>query len=101
MRSWPSARSQTSRHSSAWSCSRSRPMLDRLLYWSHVLVALAIVGVLGAPLPGATHPLGNFSINHYTAIHLESDAVVLHYIIDMAEIPTFQEIQDTQLVPQD
>jgi hypothetical protein len=44
--------------------------------------------------------LGNFSISHYTAIHLESDAVVLRYVIDMAEIPAFQEIQETKIVPQ-
>jgi ABC-type nickel/cobalt efflux system permease component RcnA len=75
-------------------------MVDRLVHWSFALMALAIVCVLVAPLPGSTHPLGNFSISHYTAIRLEADAVVLRYIIDMAEIPTFQEMQDTQIVPQ-
>ena len=53
------------------------------------------------PHLGSAHPLGNFSISHYTAIRLDSDAVVLRYIIDMAEIPTFQEIQDTKIVPQE
>jgi ABC-type nickel/cobalt efflux system permease component RcnA len=68
--------------------------------WPFFLAVLTVVGALVAPHPGAAHPLGNFSISHYTAIRLESDAVVLHYIIDMAEIPTFQEIQDAQIVPQ-
>ena len=68
--------------------------------WSRYLAALAVVGALMTPHLGSAHPLGNFSISHYTAIRLESDAVVLRYIIDMAEIPTFQEIQDTQIVPQ-
>jgi len=43
------------------------------------------------------HPLGNFSISHYSAIHIGKDAVELRYIIDMAEIPTFQEIQENRI----
>ena len=42
----------------------------------------------------AAHPLGNFSISHYSAIRIGKDAVELRYIIDMAEIPTFQEMQE-------
>ena len=68
--------------------------------WYRCLAALVVVGALVTPYLGSAHPLGNFSISHYTAIHLESDAVVLRYIIDMAEIPTFQEIQEMQIVPQ-
>ena len=41
-----------------------------------------------------SHPLGNFTINHYTGIEVRSDSVALHYVIDMAEIPTFQEMQE-------
>jgi hypothetical protein len=37
------------------------------------------------------HPLGNFSIDHYSRLRVTSDAVELRYLIDMAEIPTFQE----------
>ena len=69
-------------------------MTDKPVRWSRCLAALAVVGALTTPHLGSAHPLGNFSISHYTAIRLESDAVVLRYIIDMAEIPTFQEIQD-------
>lgn len=39
------------------------------------------------------HPMGNFSISHYAEIMLERDRVEVRYIIDLAEIPTFQEIQ--------
>jgi ABC-type nickel/cobalt efflux system permease component RcnA len=76
-------------------------MTYKLVRWFLFLAALTVVGTLAMPHPGSAHPLGNFSISHYTAIGLESDAVVLRYIIDMAEIPTFQEIQDTQIVPQE
>ena len=65
-----------------------------------VFTLLIIIGLLAAPRPGFGHPLGNFSISHYTAIRIEERAVVLRYLLDLAEIPTFQEIQDTQIVPQ-
>jgi len=38
------------------------------------------------------HPMGNFSINHYSAITPQQWGVRIDYIIDMAEIPTFQEM---------
>ncbi|MGH8065794.1 MAG: hypothetical protein ACRERE_11310, partial [Candidatus Entotheonellia bacterium] len=76
-------------------------MTGKRVRWHLVLAALAAVGVLGTPHLGSAHPLGNFSISHYTAIHLEPDALVLRYRIDMAEIPTFQEIQETSIVPQE
>jgi ABC-type nickel/cobalt efflux system permease component RcnA len=65
-----------------------------------VLALLLIIGLLATPRPGSAHPLGNFSISHYTAIRIEEHAIVLRYLLDMAEIPTFQEIQETQVVPQ-
>lgn len=40
----------------------------------------------------AAHPLGNFTINHYAGLHINPEAVTLDYVLDMAEIPTFQEI---------
>ncbi len=46
------------------------------------------------------HPMGNFSISHYTGIHIEQGFIELHYLIDMAEIPTFQEMQQNDFVAQ-
>jgi ABC-type nickel/cobalt efflux system permease component RcnA len=37
------------------------------------------------------HPLGNFSINRYSRLELSQEKVYIHYIVDMAEIPTLQE----------
>ena len=48
----------------------------------------------------AAHPLGNFSISQYAALQIGPQGVEVRYIVDMAEIPTFQEIQETGLVPQ-
>lgn len=45
------------------------------------------------------HPLGNFSINHYSGLHLRPESVVVRYVIDMAEIPTFQELQARGVAP--
>jgi len=38
------------------------------------------------------HPLGNFTINHYAGLLVSRDTVAIDFVIDMAEIPAFQEI---------
>src|ERR1700677_951695 len=42
---------------------------------------------------GFGHPMGNFSVNHYSKISLEREGIRVSYIIDLAEIPTYQELQ--------
>ena len=46
------------------------------------------------------HPMGNFSISHYAGIQVERGYVELKYLIDMAEIPTFQEMQQSGITGQ-
>jgi nickel/cobalt transporter (NicO) family protein len=41
--------------------------------------------------PAAAHPLGNFTINRFSGIEVQPRRVVVHYVVDMAEVPTFQE----------
>ncbi len=55
-----------------------------------IFIAL-IVGHVMVPIALA-HPLGNFTINHYAGLHVTRDAVTIDYVLDMAEIPAFQEI---------
>jgi ABC-type nickel/cobalt efflux system permease component RcnA len=43
------------------------------------------------------HPMGNFSVNHYAKISLDRDGVKITYILDLAEIPTFQELQEANV----
>jgi nickel/cobalt exporter len=43
------------------------------------------------------HPMGNFSISHYSKIQVGMERVDLLYIIDMAEVPTFQEKPEIDL----
>ena len=45
----------------------------------------------------AAHPMGNFSVNHYSKITLESDRIRIRYFIDLAEIPTYQELQQANI----
>jgi nickel/cobalt transporter (NicO) family protein len=53
------------------------------------LAALALTLVVAAP--AGAHPLGNFSINHLVEVRISAHQVGLHYVLDQAEIPTFQE----------
>jgi nickel/cobalt exporter len=64
------------------------------------LAGWLMAGLLLAPEPSLAHPLGNFSINHYTGLRVERDVIELHYVLDMAEIPTFQVIQEIGIVPE-
>ena len=51
-----------------------------------------IVAGLTRPESAAAHPLGNFTVNRYSRLELYSDAIRVRYVLDMAEIPAFQEI---------
>ena len=59
------------------------------------LLALMLLCFTGS---GAAHPLGNFSTSQYSALRIGGNEIELRYIIDMAEIPTFQEIQENGIV---
>jgi nickel/cobalt transporter (NicO) family protein len=51
----------------------------------------AVVLALLIPTGASAHPLGNFSINHLDQLKVSSGRVDVTYILDQAEIPTFQE----------
>jgi ABC-type nickel/cobalt efflux system permease component RcnA len=56
-----------------------------------VAAALVVVAVaLAHPGGAAAHPLGNFTVNHYAGIELAGNRVFVRYVLDLAEIPTFQ-----------
>jgi ABC-type nickel/cobalt efflux system permease component RcnA len=54
-------------------------------------ILAALLALLLVPAVASAHPLGNFSINHLTTVSVSSDRVDVRYILDQAEIPTFQE----------
>ncbi|HUS16897.1 MAG TPA: high-affinity nickel-transporter [Chloroflexia bacterium] len=66
------------------------PRLARLAFLPLVLAGL----LLGAtPRAAGAHPMGNFTINHYSALTIGGGQVRVLYVLDMAEIPTLQELQ--------
>lgn len=66
-----------------------------------LFVASAISLLIFLSMSPATfaHPMGNFSINHYSKIIPGAHTIEVDYIIDMAEIPTFQQMQESAVVP--
>ena len=53
-------------------------------------IALLLVPALARP--ASAHPLGNYTVNRAVAVTIAADHVALLYLVDMAEIPTFNEI---------
>jgi ABC-type nickel/cobalt efflux system permease component RcnA len=60
--------------------------------------AVLSLALLMTSTVASAHPMGNFSVNHYCRILISPNDIELDYIIDMAEIPTFQEIQQSGIV---
>ena len=58
--------------------------MKRLLFIGVALAALAF------PLAASAHPLGNFTINRFSRVEVAGPRVYVHYVLDLAEIPTFQ-----------
>jgi len=55
------------------------------------LLAAIALPLFAQASSAAAHPLGNFTINRYSRIELGPDSIHLRYVLDMAEIPAFQE----------
>lgn len=53
--------------------------------------AACLLALLFAPAVVQAHPLGNFSVNHLTSVRISAERVDVRYLLDQAEIPTFQE----------
>ena len=59
-----------------------------------LLATLALLPSLWRPDPAAAHPLGNFTVNRYSRLELSPDALRVRYVLDAAEIPTFQAMPE-------
>src|SRR4051794_40983983 len=58
------------------------------------LALMAAALIFGALRRDAgAHPLGNFTINHFTRLEVGRERLRLHFVVDMAEVSTFQELQ--------
>jgi nickel/cobalt exporter len=56
----------------------------------YLMVALAML-ILSSPKEAEAHPLGNFTINHYSRLEFADEAAQVTYVLDLAEIPAFQQ----------
>lgn len=39
------------------------------------------------------HPLGNFTVSHFARLEIDTARIKLRYIVDLAEVSTFQEVE--------
>jgi ABC-type nickel/cobalt efflux system permease component RcnA len=44
--------------------------------------------------PLAAHPMGNFSVSHYTRLEVSATGVEVTYALDLAEVPTYTLLRD-------
>ena len=61
-----------------------------------LVLGLALLAALVATASASAHPLGNFTINRYSRVEPSGDRLYVLYVLDMAEIPTFQAKPDVQ-----
>jgi ABC-type nickel/cobalt efflux system permease component RcnA len=55
-----------------------------------LVLLIALAAALVAPAAAAAHPLGNFTINRFSRVEVSGHRVYVRYVLDLAEIPTFQ-----------
>jgi len=65
-----------------------------------LVIATLGVGLILMTRLGFTHPMGNLGISHYSALTVGARAVTVQYVLDLAEIPSFQEIQRHRITPE-
>jgi len=58
-----------------------------------LIILLAALFVSGWTVVVPAHPLGNFTVNHFALVEVGNEQIKVRYVIDMAEIPTLQELQ--------
>jgi nickel/cobalt transporter (NicO) family protein len=57
-------------------------------------VLLVLAASLAAPVAAQAHPLGNFTINRFARVEVSGHRLYVRYVLDLAEIPTFQARQE-------
>jgi nickel/cobalt transporter (NicO) family protein len=58
--------------------------VKRLAFLAATLSALVL------PVAASAHPLGNFTVNRFSRIEVAGPRIYVRYVLDLAEIPTFQ-----------
>jgi nickel/cobalt exporter len=55
------------------------------------VVLVTLLGALGGSADALAHPLGNFTVNRFSAVEVSGDRIYVKQVLDLAEIPTFQD----------
>ncbi len=58
--------------------------MKRLAFLAAALAAFVL------PATASAHPLGNFTVNRFSRIEVAGPRIYVRYVLDLAEIPTFQ-----------
>src|SRR5207237_6693206 len=69
------------------------PGCDTVRSVRRALLLVAALAALAVPVAAIAHPLGNFTINRYSELDVAGNRLYVLYVLDMAEIPTFQAQQ--------
>jgi ABC-type nickel/cobalt efflux system permease component RcnA len=69
---------------------------------ARLLLAVVVVGagLLVLATPAQAHPLGNFTVNRYARVEVSAGVLRVLYVLDLAEIPAFQERQEVAADPE-
>jgi nickel/cobalt transporter (NicO) family protein len=68
-------------------------VIGRLTALAAFTASLLASGVALTASPATAHPLGNFTTNQLAQVRIDEGQARVHYVLDQAEIPTFQQIQ--------
>ncbi|KAM3093071.1 nickel/cobalt transporter [Phormidesmis sp. 146-35] len=63
------------------------------LLYRFIFLLIVFVELFGFADVAAAHPLGNFTINHFSQLSIAPHQVTIQSVVDMAEIPAFQALQ--------
>lgn len=61
-----------------------------------LIVPFLCLFALAFPAIAAAHPLGNFTINRYSRLEVQPGLIRIRYVLDEAEIPTYQDMAKLQ-----
>ncbi len=58
------------------------------------LAGVTFLSLLGLPRAVSAHPLGYFTVNQYVRLEVMAEDLRVIFVLDLAEIPAFQEIEE-------
>jgi ABC-type nickel/cobalt efflux system permease component RcnA len=69
------------------------PFLSRASLTAVLILAGILAVAVLRPRSADAHPLGNFTVNHFTRIEVSETGIELYRVLDLAELPALQERQ--------